>query len=134
MFLKQKKKEPDYNAFKVYWEGLPKTDRLNAMRIVYNGKTDLLIAWKTLSKSLLPDSDRAVVEKAMIGDKTSGWVSEYLDAFFQQTIKCEGKITEKLFRKYLDDEDHKKAVLKEFEKNFSELHSLISRICAMIYE
>lgn len=134
LFLKQKKKEPDYNVFKVYWEGLPKTDRLNAMRIVYNGKTDLLIAWKTLSKSLLPDSDRAVVEKAMIGDKTSGWVSEYLDAFFQQTIKCEGKITEKLFRKYLDDEDHKKAVLKEFEKNFSELHSLISRICAMIYE
>lgn len=133
-FLKQKKKDSDYNAFKAYWEGLPKTDRLNAMRVVYNGKTDLLVTWKTLCKGLLPPGDKAVLEKAMIGDKASGWISEYLDLFFQQVIQSEGKFTEKIFRKYLEDDEHKKAVLKEFEKNFSELLSLISRICGMIYE
>lgn len=133
-FLQQKKKATDFAAFKTYWDVLPKTDKLNAMRIVYNGKTDLLVTWKTLCKGLLPANDKTVLEKVMIGGKTSGWVSEYLDAYFQQVIQGDGKITEKAFRKFLENDEQTKMVLKDFEKNFSELYSLILKICDMICE
>lgn len=133
-FLRGQKKEADYNAFKTYWDSLQKTDRLNALRIVYNGKTDLLVTWKSLCKGLLPAGDKAILEKVMIGGKTSGWVSEYLDTYFQQAIQSESEITEKVFKKYIEDDEHQKTILKDFEKNFSELYSLILKICDMIYE
>ena len=87
-----------------------------------------------MCKGILPANDKAVLEKVMVGGKTSGWVSEYLDTYFQHAIQSDSKLTEKAFGKFLEDDEHTKMVLKDFEKNFSELYSLILKICDMIYE
>lgn len=93
----------------------------------------MLKTWKELSKGIAADK-KLILEKAMIGGKTSGWVSDYLDTFFQSVFQIEGAFSEKAFRKYLENEDHLKSTLREFENNFPELYSLIERLCDIICE
>ena len=88
-FLRKEKKTCDFNDFKKYWDSLQKTDQINVLRIVFNGKSDLLKTWKELSKGIAADK-KLILEKAMIGGKTSGWVSDYLDTFFQSVFQIEG--------------------------------------------
>ena len=132
-FLRKEKKTCNFNDFKKYWYSLQKTDQINVLRIVFNGKSDLLKTWKELSKGIAADK-KLILEKAMIGGKTSGWVSDYLDTFFQSVFQIEGAFSEKAFRKYLENEDHLKSTLREFENNFPELYSLIERLCDIICE
>lgn len=132
-FLEKRTKPCDFAEFKRYWDGLQKTDRINVLRILFNGKSDLLKTWKDLSKEL-DSGTKIILEKVMVGGKTSGWVSEYLDDFFQSSAKIEGVFSEKAFRKYLENDDNRKNMLKAFQNNFSELHSLMERLCGMIYE
>lgn len=132
-FLRKEKKTCNFNDFKKYWDSLQKTDQINVLRIVFNGKSDLLKTWKELSKGIAADK-KLILEKAMIGGKTSGWVSDYLDTFFQSVFQIEGAFSEKAFRKYLENEDHLKSTLREFENNFPELYSLIERLCDIICE
>lgn len=126
-FLRQKK-QCDFNSFKVYWDDLSKIDQINALRIVFNGKSDLLKVKKNLSKEI------SVLEKVKVGGKASGWVSEYLDAFFQSITQIEGVFSERSFRRYLENEDNLTATLREFKNNFPELYSLIKKLCDMIKE
>ncbi len=132
-FLQKEKKAFDFDSFKLYWDGLQKTDQINVLRIVFNGKSDLLKTWKELSKGIVADK-KLILEKAMIGGKTSGWVSDYLDAFFHSVVQIDSTFSEKTFRKYLENENHLKSTLREFENNFPELYSLIERLCDMICE
>ena len=132
-FLRKEEKTCNFNDFKKYWDSLQKTDQINVLRIVFNGKSDLLKTWKELSKGIAADK-KLILEKAMIGGKTSGWVSDYLDTFFQSVFQIEGAFSEKAFRKYLENEDHLKSTLREFENNFPELYSLIERLCDIICE
>lgn len=132
-FLQNKKKPRYFNDFKEYWDTLQKTDQINVLRIVFNGKNDLLATWKELSKGL-PQNEKLIVDNAMIGGKTSGWVSDYLDTFFQSVTRIDGVFSEKTFRRYLESEVHIKYILKEFEYYFPELYSLIKKLCDIIYE
>ena len=130
-FLQKKKSERAFNEFKEYWDGLQRTDQSNVLRIVFNGKSDLLKTWKEVSKKL--DSDKKLIlERVMIGGKTSGWVSEYLDAFFESLAPTDGVFSGKTFRKYLEKDENVTSAKKEFEHFFPELHSLIGRLCDMI--
>jgi len=132
-FLRHEKRTCDFNNFKEYWRNLQKTDQINVLRIIFNGKTDLLRTWKSLSKEIEEDK-RLILEKAMIGGKTSGWVSNYLDFFFQSLVQDNGPFTEKAFRKYLENDDHFNSILKNFKHNFTELYLLIEHLCDMICE
>lgn len=130
-FLQKKKSERAFNEFKEYWDGLQRTDQSNVLRIVFNGKSDLLKTWKEVSKKLDPDK-KLILERVMIGGKTSGWVSEYLDAFFESLAPTDGVFSGKAFRKYLEKDENVTSAKKEFEHFFPELHSLIGRLCDMI--
>lgn len=130
-FLEKKKKACDFNDFLDYWNYLEKTDQINVLRIVFNGKSDLFKTWKELSNGITEDK-KLILEKAMIGRKTSGWVSDYLDAFFKLVVQTEGDFSERAFRKYLENEDNLQSTLKNFEKFFPELYSLIEKLCGMI--
>lgn len=131
-FLQQKKQASYFIAFKTYWDGLLKTDQTNVLRIVFNGKSDLLQRDAAL-KNLAP-TEKLILERVMIGGKTSGWVSEYLDKFIQSKAQITGTLSVKAFQKYLENEDHQKDILKEFKYNFSELYSLLEKLCDMIYQ
>lgn len=132
-FLRQKKKPAEYNAFEGYYNSLQATDKINALRFVFNGKSDLLQTWKSVSKSAaFPPGTKLILERVMIGAKTSGWVSEYLDGFFNAVAGTSGDLSERAFRKYLEDETSRGAVLKKFQENFPELYSLIDKLCGII--
>ena len=117
----------------MYWAELQKIDRLNLLRMLFNGKSDLLKSRKDVFNSLDPNI-KLKLEKVTIGGKTSGWVSQYLDDFFQSVAEIEGIFSEKSFRRYLENKDNKEKLLHVFRNNFLELYWLIERLCAMIEE
>ena len=132
-FLKERCKPRDFKEFKEYWDDLCKIDKVNVLRMLFNGKSDLLI----LRKKVFPELGNnvsSILDKVGIGGKTSGWISDYLDAFFQQSTDIECEISEKIFRKYLKSTEHVEKVLESFQKNFPQLYSLIRRLCDMINE
>ncbi len=130
-YLQQKKKEGDFSQFEDYLSSLLKVDKLNSLRIVFNGKSDLLHGYKQLKKSI-PDADCLLLDKMMIGKKTSGWVSEYLDLYFKEVSSLADAFSVKSFKKYLSEADNCTTLLHDFKKNFPELHSLITKVCDMI--
>ena len=132
-FLETHTKQADFEEFKRYWDTLKKTDKINVLRIMYNGKSDLLMGWKSLSKKLDVDV-KDTLAKSIIGRKTSGWVSEYLDEFFRLSAEFEEPISEKAFRKYLANGNNRTNMVSLFSRNFPELYSLIDKLCDMIYE
>ena len=132
-FLKSHTKKCDFEKFHAYWGQLQKVDQLNLLRMLFNGKSDLLRSRKDAFNALDPNT-RLTLEKVTIGGKASGWVSKYLDEFFQSVVEIEGTFSEKSFRRYLENEDNRKNLLRSFQNNFLELYSLIERLCGMIDE
>ena len=82
--MRTQNKEDDYNVFLTYLLSQNQTNQINLLRLVYNGKTDLLKAFKSVKKCLASDS--IILERVSIGKKTSGWVSEYIDSFFASLL------------------------------------------------
>lgn len=132
-FLQRHKDAKAFSVFNTYLSGLPKIDKINALRIVFNGKSDLLLGYKKeqLIKTI-PSEEGSILEKVMIGKKTSGWVSEYLDVFFQVASDLPSPISTKAFNRYFSEDSNRESMLKEFKRNFSELDSLINKVCDMI--
>ena len=132
-FLKSHTKQHDFEKFSAYWDGLQKIDKVNLLRMLFNGKSDLLKSRKDAFNSV-DSNTKLILEKVTIGGKTSGWVSKYLDSFFQLMTEIEGSMSEKSFRRHLEEDDNRENLLRLFQNNFSELYSLIERLCAMIKE
>jgi len=132
-YLQKKKAPADFNSFKAYWSSLPKIDRLNALRIVFNGKCDLLQSYSKKIAPKLPPVEKLTIDMASIGGKTSGWISEYLDDYFLDISQLDKSFSVKAFQKILEDEDMRKKILQKFKYHFEELYSLIMTICDMLY-
>ncbi len=130
-YLHTKKEHQFFSTFRAYVSNLRKRDCENVMRIVFNGKSDLLYPYKHL-KDQIPEKSQIVIEKAMIGKKTSGWVSEFLDGFFKEVSSLSSEFSVKAFKRFLREGDNSKTMEKEFSKNFPELYSLILCVCDKI--
>lgn len=130
-FLKSQNKDCDFNAFQHYMSLHGETDKINLLRLVYNGKTDLLRTFKSIRKGL--GQNAIILERVIIGKKTSGWVSKYMDCFFDLILPNEYEKSPKGMMKYFEeDENAKKRVVSEFKYNFSELYSLFSKMYAIM--
>lgn len=125
-------KDSALKNFNTCWEKLKNNDRTNLLRMLFNGKSDLLKSRKDIFKKFENDSIKAEFEQLTIGKKTSGWISDYLDSFFQSVTGIKKSFSEKSFRRYLEDDKQRKKIEVSFQQNFCELHSLIERLCAMI--
>lgn len=105
------------------------------MRLVYNGKTDLLKNYKGNDgvKKRLDEKDALIIEKVMVGKKTSGWVSEYIDFFFSKMIPEAIDKSPRGMKQYFEsNSETQTAFVKEFEFNFPELYELFTKIYAII--
>ena len=136
-FLKQKTKPSDFKEFLTLLNSHMKTDQFNIMRLVYNGKTDLLKNYKGKGsdgvKKRLDEKDALIIEKVMVGKKTSGWVSEYIDFFFSKMIPEDIDKSPRGMKQYFENNSETQtAFAKEFEFNFPELYELFTKICAII--
>ena len=130
-FLKSKNKASAFNAFQTYLALHGGIDRMNLLRLVYNGKTDLFKKFNLVHKGLGEDS--IILERVVIGKKTSGWVSDFIDCFFASLLPDEYEKSPKGMLKYFEENDNaQKRVLSEFKYNFSELYSLFNKMYAII--
>ena len=130
-FLKNHNKDSEFNAFETYLSTMLSTDRINALRLVFNGNTDLLKNFKFVKSGLGASS--IILEKVMIGRKTSGWVSEFIDSFFFSVLPEGYEKSPRGMIKYFEDEENgKKKVLSEFKYYFSELYSLFVKLYGII--
>lgn len=134
-FLKQNTNPRDFEEFLTLLNSHMKTDQFNIMRLVYNGKTDLLKNYKGkdgVQKRLDP-KDALIIERVMVGKKTSGWVSEYIDLFFSQLLPNDIDKSPRGMKQYFESNSEEQiAFAKEFEFNFPELYELLMRICVII--
>ena len=134
-FLKQKTKPSDFQEFLKLLNSYMKTDQFNIMRLVYNGKTDLLKKYKGNDgvKKRLDEKDALIIEKVIVGKKTSGWVSEYIDFFFSKMIPEDIDKSPRGMKQYFENNSETQtAFVKEFEFNFPELYELFTKIYAII--
>lgn len=125
-FLKENKKEDRFSEFKNIIDQYHKTDRINLLRLVFKGKTDLLQEYKDI-KSNLKAEKSLVIENIMM-KKASGWISEFLDNFFEAHSVWPENITPSKFERYIEDVEKKSKLIEEFKYNFPEIYFLIEKI------
>lgn len=134
-FLKKNTNPRDFEEFLTLLNSHMKTDQFNIMRLVYNGKTDLLKNYngKDGVQKRLDPKDALIIERVMVGKKTSGWVSEYIDLFFSQLLPDDIDKSPRGMKQYFESNSEEQiAFAKEFEFNFPELYELLMKICVII--
>ena len=134
-FLKRTTKSHDFEEFLTLLNLYMKADQFNIMRLVYNGKTDLLKNYKGKDgiKNGLNEKDVLIIEKVMVGKKTSGSVSEYIDLFFSGLLPDDIDKSPRGMKQYFESNPKERtAFTKKFEFNFPELYELLMRICVII--
>lgn len=129
-FLKKRTSPTVYEAFANYLNGIHKTDRLNALRIVFNGKSDLLQTPSRIRQKA-PENIRELLDKTSVGKKTNGWFTQYIEEFFAY-VMGDDEFSISKFRRYLKVTEQYEFAKNAFQKNFSELFELFNRICDMI--
>ena len=70
-FLKEHNNESDFTDFENCINSYSKTDRLNILRLMYNGKTDLLIKYSTIRR-LIDQNTGLTYDKVRIDKKHLG--------------------------------------------------------------
>jgi len=134
-FLKKNTKPRDFEEFLTLLDSHMKTDQFNIMRLVFNGKTDLLKNYNGkdgVQKRLAP-KDALIIERVMVGKKTSGWVSEYIDLFFSGLLPDDIDKSPRGMKQYFESNpEEQTAFAKEFEFYFPELYELLMKICVII--
>ena len=123
-------KGASYSAFKEYWDELMPTDQINVLRLVFNGKSDLLQR-KQVYRQLSPEIS-GLLNHTEPGKKASGWMSDYIDSFFSTITGLGQALSIKVFKKHLEDPNQKSEVLKNFRNSFPELNELIMLLNNMI--
>lgn len=129
-FLEKKKKQNVFNQFEEYFNGLLKTDKINCLRLIFNGKSDLL---QDRDKLPMDEAKRKILENMSIGKKANGWITEYMNSFFESYITSGDCLTPKAFQKVLSNKETYKQIRKDFAFNFPELYFLIVTVCDIIF-
>lgn len=127
LYIKSNNKETEYEAFKKYIDSLPITDRINVLRLVFKGKTDLLQDYAKTIKEKIDPSISIIIDRIMV-KKASGWITKFINDFFEQNVDIQEELTPKRFERYLEDPDNKLYLTKMFQNNFPEIYSLITKI------
>lgn len=122
-FMKNKKPTGTFNHFETLYNGLQKTDRLNALRLAYRGKTDLL---QKLKNTNIEEIKKTTISKVS-SDKTDGWITDFLGFYFKTVLSSYSVIinSKKDFVKALKDTQLKSKLAKEFLNTFPELGEVI---------
>lgn len=127
-YLKKHNEKSDFDAFDTYISGMMNTDKVNILRIVFAGHSDLFKSYKSIKKNI-PLSDTLVLDRVMGNKKADGWVSDYIDNFFCSVLPEGYEKSPRGMMKYFEDEENgQKKVLSEFKYYFSELHSLFVKL------
>ena len=77
----------------------------------------------------MEEKNALIIDKVIIGKKTSGWISEYIDFFFEKRLPNEVTKNPSEMKQYFECNPNERLVfLREFKYNFSELYELFCKI------
>ena len=125
-FLCSRIKADAYANFSALINRCRNTDKINLLRIAYGGKSDLWQTYSSLQKDL-PPQDKAVIDAASIGKKASGWVTSFVQFFFEDQLQVDS-LTPKLFLRIIQDPQQKAFLIDSFKHFFPELYDLIQMV------
>lgn len=129
-FLKGQIKEDAFNNFLSLLNRAGSVDKLNLLRLVFDGKSDLWQTYKSIKKRLDP-GEANVIDNAFVGKKTSGWVTKYIEAFLVKELGVEN-LSERSFKRIMEDDQRKLTLINSFKAQFPELYDLLQKVCSMI--
>ena len=129
-FLKGQIKEDAFNNFLSLLNRVGGVDKLNLLRLVFDGKSDLWQTYKSIKKQLDPE-EANVIDNAFVGKKTSGWVTKYIEAFLTKELG-QKNLSERDFKRQMEDEQLKLTLINSFKAQFPELYDLLQKVCSMI--
>lgn len=129
-FLKGQIKEDAFNNFLSLLNRVRSVDKLNLLRLVFDGKSDLWQTYKSIKKRLDP-GEATVIDSAFVGKKTSGWVTKYIKVFLSKELGVEN-LSERTFKRLMEDEQQKLTLISSFKAQFPELYDLLQKVCSMI--
>lgn len=123
-FLKGRCKENIFTDLVTYIDALQDNDKINLLRLVFHGKTDL---WQDEKKLQFPGQDQ--VKNAMKKNyKASGWISEMIEMFFKCETKTESNFSLKKFKSYINNSVGNEEMKHTFRYNFPEMYEIIERL------
>ena len=125
-FLRRHIKADAYTNFTGLINQCGKTDKINLLRIVYGGKSDLWQTYSSLQKDLEPQQ-KAVIDAASIGKKASGWVTSFIQFFLEDHLQIDN-LTPKTFIRIIQDPKQKTLLIDSFKHYFPELYDLIQMV------
>ena len=104
-------------------------EQLNYIRLVFSGKSDFLLTKKQIKENNNKiDSD--IEYNLETVDKTSGWVSQWMEYYFLRIAGIDRDDPNKYrkFRHWVRKEGAKEKAVMEFQLDFKELYALLKRI------
>lgn len=119
------------NDIEHYYNSFNQNDKLNYLRLLFYGKSDYILKLDQIIKfnPLIANDLYNVIKNNRI-DKTSGWVSKWIEYFLCTTLNIDyekGNIY-KEFLKAIEDKLLLKKAQNEFFKKFQEIHEVTSII------
>lgn len=126
-FLKKTNRWQHYK--RAYQKLFDVNDKVNFLRLIFNGKTDLLLKAKNVveENKKLQQEIKKVLEGKLI-TKTD-WVSEWLQYYFADFIGIPQEImSEKIFREWLEQSNNRSDMRKRFALEFSELNQFLELV------
>lgn len=103
-------------------------DKVNFLRLYFNGKSDLLLKNSNIIKrnTKMYDELKEVLRQPV---KKTDWVSEWIRFYFSmQTGISIDKLTEAQFAKYCENVDNKRKLINRFNIHFIELSNFLDAI------
>lgn len=129
--------EKIYNDILSTYKYFPESNnKLNFLRLLFNGKSDLILTMKQIKKENVNINNIIINKKSLEStinenkiSKTS-WVSKWLEFYFCDLAGVDYTNSRAfyMFEKRIMDEEEKQRILKSFEIEFSELYLLLKMV------
>ena len=119
-----------FDEFKLEFDKYLYNDQLNLLRYIFRGKSDLL-QYDIINADGF-DGKNTVDKLQSLFKKGSGWITEYIYYYFSEKTEMNGDLTVKNFRRFLENNENRLKLIKEFRHSFPELFSLIRSIYVII--
>lgn len=131
-YLKERfSQNKDWQRFEDLYNSLEEQERVNAMRLLCNGKSDYIMSLKEVKRDnpkLSSTTDEAISKNKI--EKTRGWVSEWLEFYICKKLGLtpftENAYNE--FKRAMLVTRNKEMLEKYFRTDFEELYRLIEMI------
>ena len=119
-------KQKDIKDLEEYYDNLNEHDKVNLLRLLVSGKTDYILKLSELDK--MPKEIYNMIKK-YITNKTSGWISLWIEYYLIYLLRIDNTNDENKCRKLNNELLRKKEQCKDgFHNDFIELSNLLKEI------